>query len=66
MNKAEQYQHAISAIENLIHDETDEIALMATVVCTLHHQFKYFHWTFRSYSPRYPCEILWVSCRFHG
>jgi len=45
MTKAGQYQQAISAIESLIHGETDEIALMATLVCTLHQQFEYFHWT---------------------
>ena len=41
----EQYQQAILAIENLIDGETNEIVIMATVVCTLHHQFEYFHWT---------------------
>ena len=45
MTKAEQYQQAISTIKSLIQGETDEIAVMATVVCTLHHQFAYFHWT---------------------
>lgn len=38
---AEVYQR----ISALVTGETDEIALMATVACELHHGFPYFNWT---------------------
>ena len=39
------YSGILSRIDSLIEDETDLIALMATVVCELHNEFKEFHWT---------------------
>lgn len=38
----------------LVTGETDEIALMATIVCELHHAFPYFNWTgfYRVVEPR--------------
>lgn len=39
------YRETLSHIENLIAGETDPIAIMATVVCELHHAFDYFDWT---------------------
>ena len=38
---AEVYQRIMALVEG----ETDEIALMATVACELHHGFPYFDWT---------------------
>ena len=38
---AEVYQR----ISALVAGETDEIALMATIACELHHGFPYFNWT---------------------
>jgi L-methionine (R)-S-oxide reductase len=45
MNKTEQYHLALQRIRALIEGETDEIALMATVVCELHHGLDHFDWT---------------------
>lgn len=45
MTKDEQYRQAVSAIRGLIEGESDEIAILASVACVLHHQFEYFHWT---------------------
>ena len=39
------YSAVLSRIDSLIEDENDLIALMATVVCELHNEFKEFHWT---------------------
>lgn len=39
------YQQVRSRIEALIEGETDEIAILATVACELHHAFEAFHWT---------------------
>ncbi len=44
-NKQETYNHVLTSIQKLIEGETDEIAIMATIVCELHHSFDYFHWT---------------------
>jgi len=43
--KADTYRATLARIESLIEGETDEIAVMATVVCELHHAFDYYHWT---------------------
>ena len=41
-----EYHDEISArVSNLLADEDDWIAAMATVVCELHHAFDHFHWT---------------------
>ncbi len=45
MNKAEQYAWALERIRTLIAGETDEIAVMSTVVCELHHGLEHFDWT---------------------
>jgi len=39
------YQQARARIEALLDGETDEVAIMATVACELHHAMKQFHWT---------------------
>ena len=39
------YAEVIASIRELLHDEDDWVAAMATVVCELHHAFAYFHWT---------------------
>lgn len=43
--KQASYDQVIRDIETLIAGETDPIAIMATVVCELHHRFDYFDWT---------------------
>jgi GAF domain-containing protein len=44
-DKAGRYRDLRRRIEALIAGETDEIALMATIVCELHHGMAHFHWT---------------------
>lgn len=53
MTKTEQYEEALRRIQALIAGETDEIALMATVACELHHGLEQFGWTgfYRAVSP---------------
>jgi len=43
--KQNQYDRILHRITELIRGETDLIAVMATVVCELHHHFENFHWT---------------------
>ncbi len=43
--KQNQYDRILHRITELIRGETDLIAVMATVVCELHHGFVNFHWT---------------------
>ena len=52
-NKQELYDRALQRIRNLIAGEDDPVAVMATVVCELHHSFDYFDWTgfYRVVSP---------------
>ena len=52
-HKQRTYEKAASRIENLIAGEHDEVAVMATVVCELHHAFDRFHWTgfYRAVAP---------------
>ncbi|HSV73106.1 MAG TPA: GAF domain-containing protein [Chthonomonadales bacterium] len=45
MSKREAYAAALERIERLIEGETDEVAILATVVCELHHALAHFHWT---------------------
>lgn len=45
MTKTEHYEQAVRRIRALIEGETDEIALMATIVCELHHGLEHFDWT---------------------
>lgn len=45
MIKKQQYEVALKRIQSLIEGETDEIAIMATVACELHHTMDHFHWT---------------------
>jgi L-methionine (R)-S-oxide reductase len=45
VSKPEQYQRVRQRIRALIAGETDEIAVMATVVCELHQGLDYFDWT---------------------
>ncbi len=43
--KSEQYRQTFQAITSLCENETDEIAMMATIVCELHQRMEGFHWT---------------------
>jgi L-methionine (R)-S-oxide reductase len=45
MDKSLQYEEVMRRIRALIQDETDEIALMATIACELHHGLDHFDWT---------------------
>jgi len=45
MTKTEQYEHTLPRLRALIEAETDEIALMATIACELHHALEHFDWT---------------------
>jgi len=44
-DKQEAYDLVLTRIGELTADETDMIAVMATVVCELHHAFDYYDWT---------------------
>jgi L-methionine (R)-S-oxide reductase len=44
-DKQKQYDRTLQRITELIEGQTDLIAVMATVVCELHHSFDHFHWT---------------------
>lgn len=44
-DKSAAYAEVLDCIERLIAGETDEIAVMATVACELHHAFPQFSWT---------------------
>ena len=44
-DKQEAYDLVLTRIGELTADETDRIAVMATVVCELHHAFDYYDWT---------------------
>ena len=41
----DRYTSVLRRIDSLIEGESDEIALMATIACELHHAFDHFHWT---------------------
>lgn len=45
MRKAATYRELNRRLDPLLAGETDEIALMATLVCELHQAFADFHWT---------------------
>ena len=45
MTKTEQYEQNLGRLRALIEGETDEIALMATIACELHHGLEHFDWT---------------------
>ena len=45
MTKSEQYERALGHLRSLVEGETDEIAVMATIVCELHHGLDHFDWT---------------------
>ena len=45
VDKDKQYREIISQIKSLLSFETDHIAMMATIVCELHHNIPYFDWT---------------------
>jgi len=45
MTKTEQYEQTLPHLRALIEGEADEIALMATVACELHHGLAHFDWT---------------------
>ncbi len=52
-SKQELYDRTLQRIRDLIAGENDLVAIMATVVCELHHGFDYFDWTgfYRVVSP---------------
>ena len=43
--KAQHYRQAKARIQALLDGEADEVAIMATVACELHHALDYFNWT---------------------
>jgi L-methionine (R)-S-oxide reductase len=43
--KDSRYSSVLARIGSLIAGEQDEVAVMATVACELHHAFGHFHWT---------------------
>jgi GAF domain-containing protein len=45
VTKSEQYERALGHLRSLVEGETDEIAVMATIVCELHHGLDHFDWT---------------------
>jgi L-methionine (R)-S-oxide reductase len=45
MSKASQYAQTLDRLRPLLEGETDEIAMMATIVCELHHGLEHFDWT---------------------
>jgi GAF domain-containing protein len=45
MTKAEQYAQAGQRLHALLEDESDEIAMMATIVAELHRGLDHFDWT---------------------
>jgi len=45
MSKAHRYAEVIRRLQTLIEGETDEVAIMATMVCELHHGLDHFDWT---------------------
>lgn len=45
VEKEQRYARVFGRIEAIVSGETDEIALMATIACELHHAFPYFNWT---------------------
>ncbi len=53
-DKQKLYDHTLKRIGDLIAGEDDLIAVMATVVCELHHSFDYFDWAgfYRVVAPR--------------
>ena len=54
LEKQQCYERARGHIRALIAEETDEIAVLATVAAELHHAFPHFHWVgfYRVVSPR--------------
>jgi GAF domain-containing protein len=45
MSKPERYAQVQDHLRALLNRETDEIAVMATIVCELHHGLDHFDWT---------------------
>ncbi|MEM8878275.1 MAG: GAF domain-containing protein [Pseudomonadota bacterium] len=43
-DRAEQYRVALASIKSLCEGETDQIAMMATIACELHHTMPGFDW----------------------
>ena len=44
MDKRRQYAEAVQTLKNLLSDEEDAIAMMATISCELKHSFDTFSW----------------------
>jgi GAF domain-containing protein len=45
MTKSEQYALVLGHLRSLIEGETDEVAVMATMICELHQGLDHFDWT---------------------
>jgi GAF domain-containing protein len=45
MHKTTQYQLVLDRLRALLEGETDEVAMMATIVCELHQRLDHFDWT---------------------
>jgi len=45
VTKSEQYERALGHLRSLVEGETDEIAVMATIVAELQHGLEHFDWT---------------------
>jgi GAF domain-containing protein len=43
--KMSSYEKVVTHIDALIDGQTDQIAIMSTMVCELHMEIDYFHWT---------------------
>ena len=45
LTRIQRYRDLERSLTSVLDDETDDIAIMATVACELHNAFDYFHWT---------------------
>jgi GAF domain-containing protein len=43
--KSQLYKQVLDSIQHMVNDEEDLIAIMATIVCELHHTFDHYDWT---------------------
>jgi len=54
MDKKTRYEETLQRIYAVCEGESDPVALMATIVCELHHAFDYYDWTgfYRTVAPK--------------
>ncbi len=45
MNRKEKYEEILTALEYMVEEEDDVVAVMSTVVCEYHNAFPHFDWT---------------------